>query len=94
VKDEIIELVIDPGGTANCIYTDDLDDLDLARLGEVRVRRASAVEPDDHARWWADLAPVGGPKVGPFRKRTAAVEAEVAWLRQHWLRAQGGVNLK
>ncbi len=79
---EIIELVIDPDGTASCIYTDDLD---LARLGDIRVRRASHCEPDEHGRWWADLAPVAGPKLGPFAKRSKALEAEVAWLRRHWL---------
>ena len=80
---EIIELVIEPGGAAHCIYTDDLD---LARLGEMRVRRASHCEPDEHGLWWADLAPIDGPKIGPFTKRGEALEAEVAWLRRHWLR--------
>jgi len=82
VNSEIIELVIEPGGTAICVYTDDLD---LARLGEVRVRRASHCEPDEHGQWWADLAPVDGPKIGPFNKRSEALDAEVAWLREHWL---------
>jgi hypothetical protein len=77
-----IELVVEPKGTVNCIYTDDLD---LAGLGEVRVRRASHCEPDEHGQWWADLAPVGGPKIGPFTKRGEALDAEVAWLRQNWL---------
>ena len=79
---EIIELVIDPDGTANCIYTDDLD---LAQLGEVQVRRGSHCEPDEFGRWWADLAPVAGPKLGAFAKRSDAIRAEVAWLRQHWV---------
>ena len=82
MKPEIIELVIDPDGTASCIYTDDLG---LAQLGEVQVRRASHCEPDEHGRWWADLAPVLGPKLGPFTKRSEALSAEVAWLRRHWL---------
>jgi hypothetical protein len=78
----MIELVIDRTGTANCIYTDDLD---LAQLGEVQVRRASHCEPDQHGRWWADLSPVAGPKLGPYTLRRAALAAEACWLRQHWL---------
>jgi hypothetical protein len=78
-----MELVIDPCGTARCIYCEDLD---LARLGEVQVRRASHCEPDEHGKWWADLSPVAGPKLGPFDKRSVALEAEVVWLRDHVLR--------
>lgn len=83
---EIIELVIDAAGTTNCIYTDFLD---LARLGEIRVRRASQCEPDERGRLWADLAPVAGPQLGPFKRRSDALRAEVAWLRQHWLSRSG-----
>ena len=82
MSDPTIELVVDRCGTAQCIYNDDLD---LAGLGEIQVSRASAVEPDSQGRWWADLAPVGGPKLGPFPRRSQALEAEVAWLRRHWL---------
>src|SRR5205814_1462255 len=82
VKADTIELVIDAAGTAHCIYTDNLD---FARLGEVRVRRASFCEPDEHGQWWADLAPVGGPKLGPFIRRIEAVDAEVSWLQRCWL---------
>jgi hypothetical protein len=54
-------------------------------LGELCVRRASHVEPDDVGRWWADLAPVDGPKLGPFPLRSQALQAEVAWLNQFLL---------
>jgi hypothetical protein len=77
-----VELVIGPGGMVTCLY---VEDLDLARLGEVRVRRASLCEPDEHGQWWADLAPVAGPKLGPFGKRSQALDAEVEWLRRHVL---------
>lgn len=30
--------------------------------------------------WQADLAPSGGPVLGPFTDRAAAIAAEVAWL--------------
>ena len=59
--------------------------LDLAMLGPLSIRRASHVEPDDQGRWIADLSPVDGPQLGPFEHRSAALEAEVAWLQLHWL---------
>lgn len=78
------ELVVSPNGLARCVYGEAID---LHALGAVVVRRASHVEPDGRAEWWADLAPVGGPRLGPFAARSAALDAEVAWLRANWLTA-------
>jgi hypothetical protein len=36
-------------------------------------------------RWWADLGPVSGPKLGPFDRRSQALEAEREWLEASWL---------
>ena len=77
-----MEIIVDPDGAVRCIYAEDID---LATLGEVDVVRASHVEPDSLGAWWADLAPVSGPKIGPFTRRSQALEAEAAWLAQHWL---------
>jgi hypothetical protein len=77
-----MEIVINPKGDIRCIYAEDID---LAALGEVDVIRASHVEPDVGGTWWADLTPVGGPKLGPFPRRSEALDAEVGWLRQYWL---------
>jgi hypothetical protein len=82
VKETTIELRVAPGGTTTCIYCEDLD---LARLGEVQIRRASHCEADQHGQWWADLAPVAGPKFGPYLQRSQALAAEVAWLQKNWL---------
>ena len=35
------------------------------------------------AKWWADLLPVGGPVLGPFDTNTEALNAEVAYLKEH-----------
>ena len=35
----------------------------------------------------ADLSPVGGPLLGPFERRSDAVQAEVYWLETNWLAA-------
>jgi hypothetical protein len=77
-----MQLRVDPDGRVHCIYAEAID---LACLGTLTIRRASHVEPDEQGRWWADLAPVGGPRLGPFRLRTQALEAEQAWLSEHWL---------
>ena len=51
-----------------------------AATGVLWIRRASHVEPDGEGRWWADLAPVSGPTLGPFDHRSEALEVEFAWL--------------
>lgn len=79
-----MEIVVAPDGTARAVYAEDID---LSALGAVEVRRASHVEPDAAGAWWADLSPVGGPTLGPFPKRSAALEAEAVWLRLHLLPA-------
>ena len=75
-----MRLVIDPSGKARGIYTDALRDVYEA-LGSMTVRRASHVEPGEDGLWYADLSPVNGPVLGPFRLRQEALEAEVAALR-------------
>ena len=77
-----VEIVIGPNGDARTIYDERFD---FACLGDVQIRRASHVEPDESGRWFADLSPVGGPTLGPYGKRSMALEAEVNWLRLHAL---------
>jgi len=79
-----MELVIQPDGAIRCIYGEQID---FSALGGVQIARASHVEPDrdDTGAWLADLAPVGGPVLGPFAARSRALAAERAWLEAHWL---------
>lgn len=72
-----MEIIITPNGLVRSLYDEALD---LAQLGLPTIRRASHVEPDEHGRWWADLSPVGGPRLGFFRQRSQALAAERAWL--------------
>ena len=76
-----MDLVVDPAGRVRCVYDEAID---LAALGSVSIVRASHVEPDAAGRWVADLAPVGGPVLGPFPLRSEALAAESAWLEAHW----------
>ena len=74
-----MQLLIDGQGQVQCLYGELID---LATLGTMSIRRASHVEPDDNGSWWADLAPVGGPRLGPYAKRSEALQAETAWLQR------------
>ncbi|MGE3407565.1 MAG: hypothetical protein AB7I37_12170 [Pirellulales bacterium] len=80
-----MQLVITPVGEVRCIYAEAID---LRQFGTPDIRRASHVEPDATGRWLADLAPVGGPVLGPFDLRADALAAEVTWLEQNWLGSQ------
>lgn len=77
-----MEIIIDPAGIGRCIYTEAVD---LRQIGRLSITRGSHVEPDDQGQWYADLSPVGGPRLGPFPKRSDALTAEIEWLNQHWL---------
>jgi hypothetical protein len=77
-----MRLVIDRCGRVRAIYEEALD---LAALGRLEIRRASHVEPNEAGGWRADLSPVGGPVLGPFARRSAALEAERDWLEANWL---------
>ena len=79
-----MDLIVAPSGCIRHIYNDHLD---LSQLGQVAITRASHVEPDSSGQWRADLSPVGGPILGPFTKRAAALAAEVEWLEQNMLPA-------
>lgn len=72
-----MELVVDAGGVARCIYDEALD---LRELGKLQITRASHVEPDMDGFWWADMGPSGGAVLGPFKSRSEALGAEREWL--------------
>ncbi len=78
----MMQLVIQPDGTARCIYDETID---LNSLGRLQIQRASHVEPLPDGRWVADLSPVSGPVLGPFANRSQALAAEHEWLEAHWL---------
>ena len=81
-----MQLRIDPCGQVQCVYGEAID---LTTLGVVMTQRASHVEPDNSGNWWADLAPVSGPCLGPFRHRSEALQAEAAWLNDSLFAERG-----
>ena len=75
-----MQLLISPGGVVRGLYDETLD---LAALGPLSIVRASHVEPTADGQWTADLGPSNGPALGPFPKRSQALQAEQAWLERH-----------
>ena len=79
----MLHLVVAADGSAAALYAEEID---LGSLGPIEIARASQVEPDPSGGGWtADLAPSGGPVLGPFPFRSAALAAEVEWLLAHRL---------
>ncbi len=79
-----IKLTVKPDGSIGAIHNDAL--VDLYDEGETTVERASHVEPSydgGQVIWTADLSPVNGPKLGPYRLRSDALQAEVDWLERN-----------
>lgn len=77
-----MQMLIAPDGTLRCLYDEAVD---LAALGQPQIQRGSHVEPDDAGQWWADMSTVSGPKLGPFTRRSQALDAERTWLERNWL---------
>jgi len=74
-----MNIFIRPNGNAQCLYSENIN---LATLGAIDIKRASHVEPDpaNPGNWLADLSPVDGPTLGPFKSRGDALAAEAKWL--------------
>ncbi len=77
-----MRLLVQPDGSLRCLYDETID---LSTFGQPVIRRGSHVEADRRGRWLADLAPVGGPTLGPFVTRSEALAAERHWLEENWL---------
>jgi len=77
-----MNLVIESQGTVRCLYGEAIA---LHCLGDVKIHRASQVEPDTKGQWWANLGPLDGPILGPFARRSEAIQAETQWLELNWL---------
>lgn len=80
---QALTVKVDIEGTMHFIWSDEL--VELLEAGRGEVRRASHVEPTTGGLWGADLSPVDGPLLGPFRTRREALDAEVAWLKTNYI---------
>ena len=78
-----MQLLVQPNGTMRCVYGEEID---LSALGRLTISRGSHVEPDREGRWTVDLSPVRpGLTLGPFNRRSDALNAELQWLSDNWL---------
>ncbi len=81
-----MNLLVDSHGGIRCLYGESID---LNALGRVTIQRVSSVEPDNTGRWWADLKIMGGPRLGPYVRKSEALEAEIAWIEQRLFGLEG-----
>jgi hypothetical protein len=77
-----MEVVVQRDGCVRCVYGESID---LSAIGQLSIHRGSDVEPTADGKWTADLAPAGGPLLGPFNHRSEALAAEREWLERNWL---------
>ncbi len=77
-----MQILVTRTGVVHCVYDEMID---LSALGRVEILRGSHVEPYPDGAWRADLSPVNGPVLGPFRLRSDALAAERMWLETNWL---------
>ena len=79
------EIFILPDGTVRFVYYDELEP--ILSVGKPQVRRVSHVDAvivkKQGLRWFADLYPVKGPKLGPFKTRELAIQSELEWLSEN-----------
>ena len=72
-----MDLCVSTTGKIVVVYNETLN---WSALGTATIARASHVEPSPTGQWSADLSPVAGPCLGPFKLRSQALAAEEAWL--------------
>lgn len=75
-----LTLLVGPQGEVLGLYDDRIP---WREFGKCAIRRASHVEPTAQGEWCADLAPVGGPLLGPYVMRAEALQAEREYLAAH-----------
>ncbi len=87
-----LKVVIDSEGMLTAIYSDELVEAGLFKLGEAEVYRASSVEPEELGGWNVTISDRAHDELGceginelacgSFRLRQEALAAEVAWLEE------------
>jgi hypothetical protein len=71
-------MTFEGNGEIRFIYDDTVAEV-AKEVGPLTIKRASHVEPSGE-QWVADMSPVGGPMLGPFKTRSEALADERRWL--------------
>lgn len=72
---------VTPRGRMMFLYQEKVN---LEQEGRIEsVVRASDVEPDERGEWWVTIRNQQRTKLGPFRRRSEALKAEVDWLERN-----------
>lgn len=74
-----MKVTFEVDGRIKFIYDDSVAEV-VKEVGQLTIKRASHVEPTPGGEWVADMAPVGGPLLGPYPTRERALYEERYWL--------------
>ena len=88
------DILIENDGTLRFLYdyTSEKGKLfsdELIKYGTSNIERRSHINPkvtENGVKFFVDLAPSGGPELGPFETREIAIEAEIEWINNNWLK--------
>lgn len=81
--------IIFKDGKMEMIHNDEFFQKHVAEEFEIeKISRASHVEPmeDKPGLWYADLAPIGGPRQEEFKTRDEAIQFELDWINANYLK--------
>lgn len=59
--------------------------IDLSSIGDMQIKRASVVDPENNGMWSVDLSLSGGKKIEGFVKRSDALKYEIDYIEQNIL---------
>ena len=86
-----IRIRIEKDGTVRSLYNEAYD---FTAHGDIAIRRVSRVEPRADGKWEADMSLLGstheGVILGPFDKRSQALQAEVDYIQQRQFKTPVG----
>lgn len=80
-----MKIKINTNGTLNLVYTEDICVEELGKIDSIK--RLFHVEPTQDNKWTAKVN-IGTSEcvvLGPYDKRSEALEAEVAWIEDNVL---------
>ncbi len=76
------DIIIDENMNVFAVYNDDILGI-LKSIGDLKIERASHVEPTENCEWEVNFEPfIGKKKIGPFKTRQKALDEEVNIIKE------------